>query len=349
VRGASRLASRLGVSRLFIGLTVVAFGTSAPEAVVGVVASLHGAGDLVLGNVVGSNIFNVLAVLGLSALILPLAVSAQIVRIDLPVLLGVSALVLLLARDGVFGPGDGMILLGGLVINTFVGYRLGLRAARSEKGSSVQLLVPECEPRPISRTASLPWNLLLLLVSLGMLVMGSRWLVESATSFARWIGLSDLVIGLTVVAVGTSLPEVATSVMAALRGERDIAVGNVIGSSLFNLLGVLGVSSLVASGGILVPPGALAVDLPVMLASAVLCLPVFYTGLTVHRWEGGLLLVYFALYTAYTLLSAAGLPILAGFTRVVGLGVLPATFLGLLWMTTANLIRRRKARSHPVP
>lgn len=346
VRSSSQLASNLGVSRLFIGLTVVAFGTSAPEAVVSVMAALGGSSDLALGNVVGSSIFNVLFILGLSALILPLAVSAQLVRFDVPVLVAVSIGCLLLGLDGVVGRWDGLLLLAALAVHVLAGYRLGLRTGGSAPPAQTAR-DPEALadlPRAPARWQGSALNAAVVLASLGILVLGSRLLVEAASTLARAIGLSELVIGLTVVAAGTSLPEVATSVMAALRGERDIAVGNIIGSNIFNILGVLGLAATLAPGGVAVAPAVLAFDLPVMVAVAVACLPIFFNGMTVFRWEGGLLLGYFVIYTAYILLRAADHDALQGFTAIVGWGVVPITGLTLVAVTAANLIARARTR-----
>jgi cation:H+ antiporter len=344
IRSASRLAGDLGVSRLFIGLTVVAFGTSAPEAVVSVTAALRGSSDLALGNVIGSNILNVLLILGLSAVIVPLAVSAHLVRFDVPFLVGVSALCFLLGFDGAVGRWDGFLLLALLVAYLFVSFRKCMRSKSKEPRSPVRR-APEA-PVGVPRFPA-PWrgtmlNALICAASLGLLVLGSQWLVESASSLARWMGLSELVIGLTILAAGTSLPEAATSVIAALRRERDIAVGNVIGSNIFNILGVLGLSAALAPAGIAIPPGVLAFDLPVMVAVAVLCLPIFFNGMTVFRWEGWLLLGYFALYTTFILLRASAHDTLTGHVTLVAWIVLPLTALTLAATTAANLIRRAR-------
>jgi cation:H+ antiporter len=350
VRSSSRLASNFGVSRLFIGLTVVAFGTSAPEAVVSVTAALGGSSDLAIGNVVGSNIFNVLFILGLSALIIPLAVSDQLVRFDVPVMFVVSVAFLLLGLDGVVGRWDGFLLLAALLVHVYASYRKALKSGggTGPSTSTQGLEAPEGLPRPPMRWRGSAINVGVVVASLGLLVVGSRLLVESASSLARALGLSELVIGLTVVAAGTSLPEVATSVMAALRGERDIAVGNVIGSNIFNILGVLGLSAFVAPGGVAVHPSMLSFDLPVMLAVAVICLPVFFNGMTVFRWEGGLLFGYFVLYTSYILLRAAEHDALRGFTAVVTWGVLPVTGLTLVVATVSNLVGGgRTNNTHP--
>lgn len=349
VRSASRLASNLGVSRLFIGLTVVAFGTSAPEGVVSVTAALSGASDLALGNVIGSCIFNVLFILGLSAVIIPLAVSSQVVRFDVPVLVVVSVSCLLLSLDGVVGRLDGVLLLAALLAHVFVSYRKGLAAADGGHAATPARGPEAAEglPRPPMRWTGSAANLVVIIFGLGLLVLGSRLLVASASTVARALDLSELVIGLTVVAAGTSLPEVATSVMAALRGERDIAVGNVIGSSIFNILGVLGLSSVVAPEGIAVAPAVLSFDLPVMVAVAVLCLPIFFNGMTVFRWEGALLFGYFLLYTTYILLRGTEHDALQGFVTIVSWGVLPITGLTLVAVVAANLLRSARRRRQP--
>jgi len=307
IRSASRLATELGVSRLFIGLTVVAFGTSAPEAVVSIVAAVEGSSDLAMGNVVGSNILNILFILGLSALILPLTVSAQLVRIDVPIMIGASALCLLLGLDGRLGRWEGLFLLVLLVANIGFGYRQGLRTAvkADPSGESVDPLAPADLPRRLPPWKRRSTNILVILASLALLVLGSRWLVASASALARWLGFSELVIGLTVVAAGTSLPEVATSVMAVIRGERDIAVGNVVGSNIFNLLGVLGAAALIAPEGVIVASTLRSFDLPIMLASAALCLPIVFSQRTVSRWEGGILLTGYVVYTILILLRAS--------------------------------------------
>lgn len=350
IRGSARLAADLGVSRLFIGLTVVAFGTSAPEAVVSLMAALGGQSDLALGNVVGSSIFNVLLILGLASLIVPLSVSAQLVRFDLPFLVFVSALCFALCHDGRVGVLDGLVLLSLLAAHIFFSYRTGARLARKGNAPRGSVLSENAVDLP---RASVPRsgrarNALLVVVSFGLLVLGSRWLVTSAATMARWLGLSELVIGLTVVAVGTSLPEVATSVMAAMRGERDLAVGNVIGSNIFNVLGVLGASASLAPGGVVVPPALLAFDFPVMLAVTVLCLPIFFTGMRISRWEGALLLGYFVLYNAYVLLRATEHDALRGLTWIVTWIVLPLTISTVLAVAIAEFVdRRRRAAMRP--
>ncbi|HEY5790705.1 MAG TPA: calcium/sodium antiporter, partial [Gammaproteobacteria bacterium] len=275
VRGAVRLAGAWGVSPLVVGLTVVAFGTSAPELAVSLSAAWRGqaGADLALGNVVGSNIFNVLLILGLSAAITPLVVAQKLVRVDVPLMIGVSLLVLLLALDGAIGRGDGLLLFAGIVAYSVFAVVHG----RREADAVAQQYADALDGAPAGGPAR---HLGLVLVGLVLLVLGARWLVHGATGLARGFGVSELVIGLTVVAGGTSLPEVATSVVASLRGQRDIAVGNVVGSNLFNLLGVLGLSGLAAPDGLVVIDSVRGFDLPVMIAAAIACLPIYARGRT---------------------------------------------------------------------
>jgi cation:H+ antiporter len=320
VRGASSLALALRVSPLVIGLTIVAYGTSAPELAVSVQSGFAGQGDLALGNVVGSNIFNVLLILGLSASIAPLVVSRQLVRADVPVMVGVAFVFGGLALDGSISRLDGLLLFAGAI--GYSAYTL----IQSRKEESPPAASNESE-RP---RAPWPVQVALVVVGLAMLVLGSEWLVNGAVAFAETLGVSELIIGLTIVAAGTSLPEVATSVLASLRGERDIAVGNVVGSNIFNLLSVLGLTALVAPAAIPVPAAALAFDIPVMLAALLACLPIFFTGYMIARWEGLLFLGYYVAYTLYLILNAthhAALPI---FNAVMLLFVLPLTAITLL-------------------
>jgi len=290
VRHASTLAARLGVPSIVIGLTVVAFGTSAPELAISTIASLDGRSDLALGNVVGSNIYNVLLILGASALVTPLLISRQLVRIDVPVMIGVSVLPLVLARDGQMSRCDGAFLVVLLIGYTAFQILHGRARAEDRTGAARR-------PGTVTR------DLVLLAGGLVLLVVGSQFFLEGAVELARRLGLSEIVIGLTIVAAGTSLPETATTMVAAIRGERDIAVGNVVGSNVFNVLGVLGVASVVAADGITIAPSSLVFDLPIMIAVAVACLPVFFKDNIISRWQGGVFLAYYAAYVAYLILG----------------------------------------------
>lgn len=326
VRGASRLALRFGISPLVVGLTVVAFGTSSPELAVSVQSGLAGQADIAVGNVVGSNIFNVLAVLGLAALIAPLVVQQQLVRFEVPLIVGLSVLVLAMAQDGRIGAFDGLLLVAGLVAYTvFV-----IRQARREAAAVQAEYQREFGAAAPGWLAQLPVQVILILAGLGLLVLGATWLVDSAVAIARALEISEAVIGLTIVAAGTSFPELATSVVAALRGERDIAVGNVVGSSVFNLLGILGVAALVTPGGLAVAPALVVFDIPVMIAVAFACLPVFGTGQRIERWEGALFLGYYVAYVAYLVLAATRHDALDSFSSTMLGFVLPLTGVTLL-------------------
>jgi cation:H+ antiporter len=294
VRGASRLAATAGLSPLVIGLTIVAFGTSAPEMATSVSAALAGRGDIALGNVVGSNLFNVLFILGASALITPLVVQQQLIKIDVPLMVAISGAAWWMARDGAIDRVEGALLAAGLLAYTV----FCIATAKAEPAAVHEEYAQEFGKEEDKRVPL--WrDLVLIAGGLAVLVLGSRWFVEGAVELAKALGASELVIGLTIVAAGTSLPEVATSLIAAYRGERDIAVGNVIGSNLFNLLGVLGLAGLVAPSGVPVASAALAFDLPAMFAAAVLCLPVFLTGRRISRLEGFVMLGAYVAYVGW--------------------------------------------------
>ncbi len=325
VRGAGRLGLRFGLSPLVVGLTIVAFGTSSPELAVSVSAGLAGQADMAVGNIVGSNIFNVLAVLGISAFIAPLLVRQQLVRFEAPLAIGVSLLFFIMALDGRIGLIDGLLLTAGIVAYTVFAIRQSRREGAEVEAEYAQEF--GAAPAWLDR---LPAQLALIAGGLALLVLGAAWLVDSAVAMARALGVSEVVIALTIVAAGTSLPELATSVVAALRGERDIAVGNVIGSGLFNLLAIGGIAAMVTPGGLLVAPAVLHFDLPVMIAVAFACLPIFATGHAIARWEGGLFLGYYVAYVAYLVLSATGHAALPAFSGVMLAFVLPLTAVTLL-------------------
>ncbi|MGB3766090.1 MAG: calcium/sodium antiporter [Phormidesmis sp.] len=338
VKGASKLAATFGVSPLIIGLTVVAFGTSAPELAVSLTASFQGDADIALGNVVGSNICNVLLILGVASLITPLKVAQQLVRLDVPIMIGVSVLVLLFGLDGEISRSDGVILfVGGLAYTAFLLYQ-----SQQEKDQNVQNEYAKFGDRSLSVTDT-AINAGLFIVGTTMLVSGSQMLVKSAVDIAEFFGASPLIIGLTVIAFGTSLPELATSVMASIRGERDIAVGNVIGSNIFNILVVLGLTSAVSRAGVRVTTSAIVFDIPVMVAVAIMCLPIFFTDNEVSRREGILLLSYYVLYIGYLVANATNPD--AVWVGWIGPVIIPLTLLmvGLLGWRTWSAVRRRKS------
>ena len=339
VRGASKLALSLGISPLVVGLTVVAFGTSSPEMAVSAGAALSGQTDIAVGNVVGSNIFNVLFILGVSALIVPLVVNVQLIRQEVPIMIGASLLLMALALDGRIGLADGvlmLVLLGAYTAFLVVQSRAQTQAAKDEYAAEV---------RPAESgawDARWPAQAVLIVGGLALLVLGADWLVTAAVAFAKALGVSDLVIGLTIVAAGTSMPEVAASLVAAFKGERDIAVGNVVGSNTFNILGCLGVSGVLAgTSGLGVAPSVLAFDLWVMLAVALACLPVFLSGREIARWEGGVFVAYYAAYVAYLILAAQQHDALGTFSAAMMSFVVPLTVITLV----VSLLPRRAPRA----
>ena len=340
VRGAGGLARAAGMSPLVVGLTVVSFATSAPELAVTVDAALSGSPGLAVGNVVGSNVVNVLLVLGISGLILPLAVRSALVRRDVPVMIAASVLLLLLALDGAVTRTDGLVLLA--VLLAYVGWTVlgSRRPGAATQDPTGQDPAQDAGEAPRTRRR-LVLDLLSVAGGVAMLVLGARWLVSGATDVASALGMSDLVIGLTVVAVGTSLPELATSVIAAVRGSVEMAVGNVVGSNIFNIGAVMGVAAVVSPGGVPVDPGAVRFDLPVMTAVALALLPVAFTGFRVARWEAALFVVYYAAYAAYLLLDSAGHDALAPFSTVMLVFALPMTALTLALLVGYELGRSR--------
>jgi cation:H+ antiporter len=333
VRGASRLALSFGISPLVVGLTVVAVGTSAPEVAVSVGAVLDGRTDIAAGNVVGSNIFNVLFILGASAVIVPLAVHTQAIRQEVPIMIGASLLLLAVGLDGRIGPSDAVLLCGLLIAYT------AFLVHQSRRENAAAAAVADTPPAGTARTGAtgISMQIGLVVAGLALLVLGADWLVAASVVFAQRLGVSDLVIGLTIVAGGTSLPEVATSITAALRGERDIAVGNVLGSNTFNILGCLGIAGLASgSAGLGIAPSLLSFDIWVMLAVALACLPVFLTGREIARWEGAVFLAYYVLYVTYLILAAHPHDALRPFSTTMLSFVVPLTLVTLV----VSVIRR---------
>lgn len=331
VRGAGRLAESVGVSPLVVGLTIVAFGTSSPELAIGVASSLSGSGDLALGNVVGSNIANVLLILGIAAVVAPIAVTRNVIRTDVPVMIGLCALVYALAWDGELARWEGCLLL---VIAVAYTWLLVRQSKKANKAVAV-----EDAPRPSNYRLV---NVLLVVAGLVLLILGSKLLVTGATSIARAFNLSDLVIGLTVVAIGTSAPEIATTVMAAVRGQREIAIGGVLGSNIYNVVLVLGTSVAVSPSAIAVPGSALNFDIPVMIAVALSCLPIFFVGMKVMRWEGALFVLYYVAYVAYLIMAAQHHASLPMFSSVLMGFIVPLTVVTLVALTVQSYIKYRK-------
>ncbi len=334
VRGAGSLAGRFGLSPLVIGLTVVAIGTSSPEIAVSLQGAWSGQGDVTVGNVVGSNIFNTLAILGASALVAPLVVDSRVVRLDVPVMILATGGVFAMAADGRFGRIDGTILTAGAVAYLASSiWRSRRESAAAAEGD---------ETRPAEAPGPGPWPAAVMtLGGLAILVLGANWFVDGAVSLATAADIDPLVVSLTVVAAGTSLPELATSALAARRGARDIAVGNVVGSNLFNLLGVLGLSALVSPQPIAVPAQTFHFDLPVLLATSVACLPFLVSRYALERWEGGLFVGYYLAYTTYLVFAATDHPLLGEFRDAMLLFVLPLTAV-TIGVVTVRLLRERE-------
>lgn len=332
VRGASRLAVAARISPVVIGLTVVAFGTSAPELAVSVGGALTGTPDVAVGNALGSNVFNVLAILGVAAMFGGLAAHQRIVRLDVPLVIVATGLAWLLATDGHLGRGDGVGLVLGLVAYTVWSYRMARREPPEITAEYAEALSGNTLAPP-----SRPWRAALLVVAgLAALVAGAQLLVTAATGIAAAVGVSDLVVGLTVVAAGTSLPELATSVLAAARGERDLAVGNVVGSNLFNLTGVLGAAAVTAPDGLPVAGDVLAGTFPVTLLAMFVALPALASGLVVERWEGGLLTLGYLAYVVSVILVGTNSPL----APAVDIGVLIGLAVLAVVLIAVGLIRR---------
>lgn len=336
VRGASKIAIALGITPLVIGLTIVAFGTSSPELAVSVSSALNNQADIALGNVIGSNIFNVLFILGICALVKPLIVHQQLVRLDVPIMIGTSLVLLMFAQNGMLEWWEGAILIViGVAYTVFL-----IRLSKKEKNKEVlDDYKDEFGDKPKKGTLWL--QVLLVAVGLVLLVLGAGWLVDSAVAIASALGISELIIGLTIVAAGTSLPEVATSVVATMRGERDIAVGNVVGSNIFNILIILGITAIISPDGVKVAETAMQFDIPFMVAVAVACLPIFFTGYRIERWEGFVFIAYYVAYTTYLILASIQHASLEVFKTALTWFAIPLTVLTLTVLVIREVRRRR--------
>lgn len=332
VSGAARLADSFGVPPLVIGLTVVAFGTSAPELAVSIKSAWSGQTELAVANVVGSNIFNVLFILGLAALVSPLVVSRQLIRQDVPIMILASAVAAWMVWDGTLASWEAGILFSALLVYTAFLFVQGRRQGADEVDDDVAGLIGANVPT---------WrNWLLVIGGLLMLVAGSRWLVQSAVEIASALGVSEAVIGLTIVAVGTSLPEVMTSVMATIKGQRDIAIGNVVGSNVFNILCVLGLSGLVSPEPLSAGSQLAGLDIPVMLGVSVLCLPLFFVGARLTRFEGLLFLALYVAYVWYMLALTVAADYLATLQLLIVVGLIPLVILYTAGSLARDLVAR---------
>lgn len=286
VRGGTGLALRLGVTTLMIGLTVVAFGTGSPELVLSVEAARAGDSGIALGNVVGSNISNIMLVLGVAALVKPMRVRSELIRREVPLMIAVTLMLWVMILDGALSRPEGFVLVLGAFAYTAFSYFSAKRGESAMVASEFDEAL-KCPARPIWQDAAL------LTTGLAGLVVGASLMLRGATYVATAFGMSQVVIGLTIVAIGTSLPELATSVASAVRGEADVAFGNVIGSNVFNILAVLGVAALIRPFEIV---GLRPLDLAVLVGTAVLALPVLWRGSVLNRWEGAALVAGYAAY-----------------------------------------------------
>ncbi len=305
VKGSSSLARSLGVTPIVIGLTVVAFGTSAPELVVSLISSIKGKSMIAVGNVIGSNICNIALVLGLSALFNPIKSDPSVIRRDIPIMLGISLYLLVLSFNSTLGRIEGATLFAGIIAYTFINYYLAKKETRQASGGEMAAAI-ESELEDIGYIASRPKQVLLVIVGIAGVVGGAQMVVESAVYIMTELGVSEKFIGLTIVAFGTSLPELATSVVAAMRGEMDISIGNLVGSNVFNIMSVLGAASLVRP--IPIPGGfiesGLWIDYLVMLFTSFLPWLLMRRNYTVDRKGGALLLACYVGYLTYLIIKA---------------------------------------------
>ncbi|MEM8720630.1 MAG: calcium/sodium antiporter [Cyanobacteria bacterium P01_G01_bin.39] len=340
VKGASRVAAILQIPPLIIGLTIVAYGTSAPEMSVSIMSSFSEQGaDIAIGNVVGSNICNILLVLGLSSVVAPLVVTKQIIRSDVPIMIGVSLLLFMFALDGQLSRVDSAILfVGGIV------YTLSLIYQSSKQGTEQDEFTEEYSFDDEVTLSLWVKNIVFIIGGSSLLIFGSNWLVNSAVTIAEYFQVSKLLIGLTIIALGTSLPELATSIVASLRGERDIAVGNVLGSNIFNILAVLGIAGTVSPDGINVSPAVINFSAPVAIAVAFACFPIFYSGKRIDRWEGLLFLFYYLAYNGYLILDALNHTFLPLYINIMLVFVIPMTIIALI---TATIMEKRAEKKRP--
>lgn len=319
-----------GISPLIMGLTVVAFATGAPELAISVKAAFSGSADLVLGNIIGSNIANILLILGITAVISPLNITRRVVRIDVPIVIVASAAVYFMALDGGLTTLDGVILLAGFVAYSY--FTFVQIKKNTGDGNVDEVFQYEMSPEELERDSIFyVKNVGLLLVGLTLIVLGSNWMVDSAVTIARIFGLSELVIGLTIVSIGTSLPEVATSLSAARKGKADIAVANVMGSNLYNMLLTLGLTLVIAPSILAVSEDAITLDLPFMVAVSIACIPIFIAGFNLTRMDGSIFLIYYTTYLTYLVLDALGSPIVEAMQTIMMFAVIPATILYMIW------------------
>ncbi|SMO53814.1 calcium/sodium antiporter [Gracilimonas mengyeensis] len=330
------------ISPLIMGLTVVAFATGAPELAISLQAAADGQPDLVLGNIIGSNISNILLILGITGVLAPLAITNKVIKRDIPMVLAASVLMYVLAMDGWLTPLDGFIILAALVAYSMFIY-FQIKSDR-KKNTGEDLSNAAQEILKGSPTWFYTKYLFLLLGGLVMIVAGSRLMVDAAVTIAEVLGVSELIIGLTIVSIGTSLPEVATSLSAARKGDSDTAIANVLGSNLYNILLTLGLTIVIAPGALSVSAEAIRFDMPVMIIVVVACLPLFWPGKELGRAEATGFLLYYASYLGYLVLLAMGHAVVDTFELVMIWGIIPLTILLIIVKFVMDLRDKKMAR-----
>ena len=320
-----------GVSPLIMGLTVVAFATGAPELAISIKAAFSGSADLVLGNIIGSSIANILLILGITAIISPINITRRVIRIDVPIVITISVVVYLMSIDGGLSTVDGVILLVGFLAYSYFTY-VQIKNNSNEEEKEDEAFQYHLSPDELEKgTFFYIKNGGLLLIGLALIVLGSNWMVDSAVIIARILGLSELVIGLTIISIGTSLPEVATSLSAARKDNADIAVANVMGSNLYNVLLTLALTLIIAPNVLEVSKDAITLDLPFMVLVSMACIPIFIAGFNLTRVDGALFLSYYVTYLTYLVLNAINSPIVSTMQGVILYAAIPLTILYMMW------------------
>ena len=332
VRGSTRLGRLAGLSPLVVGLTIVSFATTAPEASVSITASARGQNGLAIGNVLGSNIFNILVVAGAAAAIIGIPVSNMTIRKDLPVLIVGTVVVYLLALNRTVVEWEGAVLVVALI--AFIGYSVW--QSRTEARPTRESRVERTRRAALNEMGI---GLVLSLIGAGLLVFGSRLFVDSASSMAEAFGVSELIIGLTIVSMGTSAPELTTSIVASLRGETDLAIGNAVGASVINLLGVIGGSALVSGGGLKVPEDALRLDFPVALTVGIIVLAIAVFGRRAGRRDGIFMIAFYAVYLSALIAISINSDVLTPASIVALAVVLPLSCAAAIFAIARSILR----------
>lgn len=328
LKGVDHFGIKWRISPLIMGLTVVAFATGAPELAISIQAAANGSADLVLGNIIGSNIANILLILGISALIKPLAVKLRVVQVDVPIVIAASVLLFVIALDGELTKLDGVWLLLGLIAYSIFTF---FQIKKERKENREELNLDQEAEHLLSGWKFYVKNIGLLIIGLALIVQGSGWMVDSAVQIATILGLSELVIGLTIVSIGTSLPEVATSIATIRKGNADMAVANVLGSNLYNILLTLGLTIVIAPNLLEVSASAIALDLPFMVAVSLACIPIFIAGFDLTKTDGAVFLFYYFSYLTYLVLDAVEASILPTVESSFWWAVLPLTIVYMIW------------------